>query len=354
LQYSAKFIPDLASIARPIQDLTKKHVEFVWGKKQQHALDKLKSLMAKPDVLAYFRNDCQTRVVTDASPTGLGAVLTQGQNSIWRVIAYASRSLSDVERRYSQTKKEALAIVWAVERFNFYLFGMQFELESAHKPLECIYGCKSKPSARIVRWVLRLQGYNFTVVYRAGKTNIADMLSRLNLKVNRDYSEKYYYVAALVGRSTIPALRSDEIDVASKNDPELVELRQCIQTGNWANCSCKKYLPVRQELCNYGNLLLRGTGIIIPKELRKRVLELAHKGHQGIVKTKSMLRVKVWWPGMDKEGERLCRTCHGCQVNSEFNRPEPITTTLPPSGPWQDCAIDILGPLPTGENFCNR
>jgi len=76
---------------------------------------------------------------------------------------------------------------------------------------------------------------------------------------------------------------------------------------------------VRQELCTYGNLLLRGTRIIIPKELRKRVLELAHKGHQGIVKTKSMLRIKVWWPGMDKEAKRLCRTCHGCQVNSEFS-----------------------------------
>ena len=93
---------------------------------------------------------------------------------------------------------------------------------------------------------------------------------------------------------------------------------------------------MRQELCNYGNLLLRGTRIIIPKELCKRVLELAHEGHQGIVKTKSMLRIKVWWPGMDKQVVRLCRTCHGCRVNSEFRRPEPITRTLPPSGPWQD------------------
>jgi len=121
-----------------------------------------------------------------------------------------------------------------------YLCGMKLELESDHKPLECIYGRKSKPSARIERWVLRLQGYNFKVVYRPGKTNIADVLSRLNLKVNRDYGEKYDYVAALVGSSTIPALRSDEIDVASKNDPELVELRQCIQTGDWSNCSCKE------------------------------------------------------------------------------------------------------------------
>ena len=91
VQYSSKFIPDLASIARPIQNLTRKYVDFVWGKKQQCASDILKSLRTTPDVLAYFRNDCQTQVVTDASPTGLGAVLTQCQNGILHVIAYASR-----------------------------------------------------------------------------------------------------------------------------------------------------------------------------------------------------------------------------------------------------------------------
>ena len=67
-----------------------------------------------------------------------------------------------------------------------------------------------------------------------------------------------------------------------------------------------------------------------------------------------MLRIKVWWPGMDKEAERLCRTCHGCQVNSEFSRPEPITRTLPPSGRWEDCAVDFRTSTHRGKYFCNR
>ena len=83
----------------------------------------------------------------------------------WRVIAYASRNLTDVERRYSQTGKEALALVWECERFNLYVFGHEFELETYHKPLECIYRKTSKPSARIERWVLCLQGYDYNVVY---------------------------------------------------------------------------------------------------------------------------------------------------------------------------------------------
>ncbi|XP_022788128.1 uncharacterized protein K02A2.6-like [Stylophora pistillata] len=98
-------------------------------------------------------------------------------------------------------------------------------------------------------------------------------------------------------------------------------------------------------------LLLRRSRLVIPRELRLRVLELAHEGHQGIVKTKCRLRSKVWWPKMDSDAEKLCRSCHGCQVVSEYAPPEPIARAFPPSGPWEDCAADILGPLPSGESL---
>lgn len=85
-----------------------------------------------------------------------------------QVVSYASRSLTDVERRYSQTEKEALALVWACERFHMYLSGITFDLITDHKPLEVIYSRKSNPSARIERRVLRLQSYDFTVKYKPG------------------------------------------------------------------------------------------------------------------------------------------------------------------------------------------
>ena len=112
-QYSAKFIPDFAQVAEPLRRLLRKGEPFVWGPEQGDAFDKLKELMTSTKALAYFRNDFKTRIVADAGPEGIGAVLLQLQGEEWRAVSYASRNLSDVERWYAQTEKEALALVWA-------------------------------------------------------------------------------------------------------------------------------------------------------------------------------------------------------------------------------------------------
>lgn len=277
--------------------------------------------------------------------------MTQLHDNEWRVISYASRSLTDVERRYSQTEKEALALVWACERFNMYIFGHEFELETDHKPLECIYSRISKPSARIERWVLRLQAYDFKVVYRPGRCNIADALSRLNASVQRDKGSDYDFVRSVVENSAPVAITAKEIEKASVNDSELEHIKQCIKIGDWEHCMIPGYKHVKDELCVYGEIVLRGTRIVIPISLRKQVLQLAHEGHQGIVKTKMRLRTKVWWPKMDSDAEKLTKTCKGCQVVGQFTPPEPMARVLPPSGPWQDISADLLGPLPSKENI---
>ena len=165
VNYCGRFIPDLATISEPLRYLTKSGTPFVFGGEQRKAFQELKERLASAETLGYFDKD---------APTQAGAVLTQRQKDGPRVISYASRSLTDTERRYSQTEKEALALVWACEKFHPYVYGMPFELVTVHKPLEVIYGPKSKPCARIERWVLRMQPYKFKVKYEPGANNIAD------------------------------------------------------------------------------------------------------------------------------------------------------------------------------------
>ena len=351
VQYSAKFIPNYALVAEPLRKLTRKNVRFQWADEQKRSFAKLKELIAQRETLAYFHNDRKTRIVADAGPTGLGAVLLQCQDDQWRPIAYASRCLSDVEGRYSQTEKEALALVWACERFNLYVYGREFELETDHKPLEVIYGRTSKPSARIERWVLRLQGYDYKVVYRPGNTNIADCLSRLNNRSNKDESGEQVDVVRFVAKESEPvAMDIKDIEIESSKDEELECVRQYIQNGNWNDCKLVAYSAIKHELCCIGQIIMRGNRIVIPKTLRGNVLKLAHEGHQGITKTKFRLRSKVWWPKMDSDAEKVCKSCHGCQVVGPYSPPEPMQRSEPPTGPWQDLAIDLLGPLPSGEN----
>lgn len=96
------------------------------------------------------------------------------------IISYASKSLTSTEMRYCQTEKEALAIIWSVEKFRLYLIGREFELETDHRPLTAILKSSSHPPGRIERWVLRMQPYKFRVIYKPGKQNVADSLSRLS------------------------------------------------------------------------------------------------------------------------------------------------------------------------------
>lgn len=191
VHYSARFMPNIASIARPIQNLTRKGVLFEWGAKQQSAVKELKSLITQAETLAYCQVGCKMRIIANASPVCLGAVLTQQQGGVWRVISYASTSLTDLERHYSQTEKGALALVWTCERFSKYVSGQSFELEMDHRPLQRIYSHMSKPCAQIERWMLCLQGYDFKVVYHPGKINVADALSRLNSVKQPDSGEEY-------------------------------------------------------------------------------------------------------------------------------------------------------------------
>jgi len=146
--YVEKFIPDLAEYTEPLRKLLRNDLKFYWGETDKSAFQNLKNRLAKVPNLAYFNP--KNRPIADASPVALGAVLLQfSANNDPLIISFASKALSDVEKRYSQTEKKCLALVWAVEKFYYYLAGLKFELVTDHKPLEAIFKPTSKPPARI-------------------------------------------------------------------------------------------------------------------------------------------------------------------------------------------------------------
>ena len=104
-----------------------------------------------------------------------------------------------------------------------------------------------------------------------------------------------------------------------------------------------------RELSLKDGVILRGDRVVIPHTLRSRAIQAGHDGHQGIVKTKNLLRSKVWFPGIDKQVERTVALCRGCQATVEHNIIEPLEMTELPQGPWENVAIDFKGPISSGE-----
>ena len=150
-----KSIPDYSTVTAPLHQLTKKDEPFRWGSQQQAALDKLKQLLTSAPVLAFYNLNAATRIYVDASPQGLGAILTQQQqNGDYQPIAYGSRALTPTESRYSQTEREALAVVWLFQHFHYYVYDNKITIITDHKPLEKLISSTSNPTPRIQRWLL--------------------------------------------------------------------------------------------------------------------------------------------------------------------------------------------------------
>ena len=172
-----KFSPHPAEYSQPLRELLHSKRVWVWGPEQEQAFQSKK----KPTVLAMYDPAAETKVSADASSFGLGAVMLQKAGNEWRPVAYASRSMTDTERRYAQIEKEALAVTWACEKFRNYLLGQQFHIESDHKPLIPLLNSKHLDTLppRVLRFRLRMATFDYTVQHVPGKLlYTADTLSR--------------------------------------------------------------------------------------------------------------------------------------------------------------------------------
>ena len=323
----------------------------MWDDVHDTAFNDIKNALSDNVTTVYYDSRKQTEIIVDASPVDVGAILTQEG----KPVAYASRSLTDVEQRYSQTERDAVAVVWGCEHLNIYTEGADSTIiVTDHRPLLGIW-LKPNPPLRIARWAPKLQNYNITLQYRCGRENPADYLSRhpvpitTSITAHRVAEDYANYIAT---NSTPKAMTLDEVKQFTQSDATLRKVIEVVRTGRWHDTDgvdISSVRAIRNELTVSDNdILLRDTRLVIPTALRSQVIQLAHEGHQGITKTKALLRSKVWFPGMDRDTETVVQRCVPCQANSNRRMMEPLKMTTLPRGPWVSVSIDFCGPLPTG------
>lgn len=358
LNYYGRFLPNLATVLEPLHWLLRKGNRWCWGRLQQEAFGKTKRLLGSAEVLMHYDPKLPVRVECDASPYGVGAVLShQLPNGVERPVAYASRTMNDAERNYAQFDREALAVVFAVRHFHNYLVGREFTLVTDHEPLLGVFG-EAKPvplmaSNRLIRWVLRLQGYTYHLQHRPGRRNQnADALSRLPCPpkgggvvpgYTRTPAETTLLIKALQGS----VVTANDISRETQRDTQLARVRRHVQSG-WppnVEAELKPYWSVRRELSTHDGCILRGARIVVPAKLRQECLTELHTGHPGIVRMKGLARSYMWWPGIDRAIEEAVNTCHACQQTKPKPPSSPVHPWEWPAQPWERLHIDYAGPL---------
>ena len=339
--YLAPFIPQLSQKTATIRDLLKNDSEFQWNASHQQAFNAVKEAIAKATTLAYYDPMKETTIQVDASSRGLGAVLMQEG----RPIAFASKSLTETERRYANIEREMLAVVFGCKRFHTYVYASHFTIESDHKPLEMI-SKKNITCAppRLQRMLLETQGYDFDIKYRPGKeVMLADGLSRLpnvqkNKAINLDL--KIQFVQITEDKMT-------QLKRESARDETIAALKEIITEG-WPKKRNDLPIPLRQfwsfrdEFSVLDTLVLKGERIFIPTTQRESILARLHSSHQGVEKTRLRARTCVYWPMIDADIENAIKECEICQANQRSQQKETLIQHETPTRPWEVLGTDLF------------
>ena len=364
VNYYCQFVPNLATILAPLYRLLRNNVKWVWGETENKAFSWAKSVLSSDTVLTHFDPNQKTIITCDASPVGVGAILSQvDESGVEKPVAYASRSLSAAERKYAQIDREALAIIFSVKKWHKYIFGRHVTIVTDHKPLLGLFGEeKALPehaSARVQRWAVILSAYSYELKHISGSQNDADVLSRLPLSsvketipdIDIETPMEIHELFNLVDKTP---LNVSDIQNETQNDPLLSVVLKKILSG-WSDEymkdeSLKPFYVRRHELSCESGCILWGVRIIIPSSLRHSILDILHDTHIGMARMKAQARSWVWWPKLDADIEKMVRSCYTCQLHSTKPQKAPLFPWDWPDEPWHRVHLDFAGPF-LGKQF---
>lgn len=343
--YYARFIPDLSTQTTPLRNLLRKNEKFNWTSDCERAFQKLKKELCSDRILVPYDPNLPIVLTCDASPTGIASIMSHDVNGTEKPIAYASRSLTQAEKNYSQLDREALAIVYSVAHFYNYLYGRKFLLVTDNEALSRIFHPK-KPlpqmtSARLLRYATFLTGLNYTVKFKKGIENEnVDCLSRspvdepqhtMEMEINKEvhliHMDTIFEISSTTVNATVIASHTEA-------DEELRQIKNELQEGN---------VDLPYTLDN--GVLFRYERVLIPKSLQANILQELHATHIGTTKMKQLARRYVYWKGIDRDIEQLAKSCNEC-AKIKANPPKaPLHIWEKPNNNWERIHIDYAGPL---------
>lgn len=349
INYLNRFSTNIAELTAPLRELNKKDICFRWEERHQEALDKIKTELCGAQMLSFYDPDPNTKTILqcDASQKGLGAWIRQvAKNGQENIVAMCSRTLTDTETRYSNIERECLAVKFGLNKFEYYLMGRHTVVETDHSPLEQIFKKNiADVPTRLQNMILWCSRFEVTVRYKPGiKIPVADALSRVcvpNVKPEPRQKE-VSFISGIQSPIDIQRIKEETI-----SDATLSQLKDTVFKG-WP--PLRQQCP--QELWDYWNfrcdlviddgLVLKGDRLIIPRTLRKEVLEAIHNGHQGESKCILLARESVFWPNISKDIREVVKSCDTCLRYQQAPEKLPLLQPDLPTRPWEKLGTDLF------------
>ena len=374
--YYSHFVPHFASIASPLHALTSNTSSFKWDDECSKAVRNIKTLLSQAPVLSIFDPGLPIRITSDASLSGIAAVLEQQHVDGWHPVHYLSRTLSKSERNYPVLDKEWLAIIYAMTKWRHYLY-KHFLIRTDHKPLvSLLTNSNSDLRDRRARWLSQCLQFSYAVEHIQGKDNsIADFLSRFaaseppppatlacvasqgaSSPVSSSPGDSSPFPLSLTSTASHAraSLKSDIIQYRS-DDPFYMKVYQRLSSPDPA-----EKFSLKDDL-----VFFEGSRLLIPKHptLRTRLIaehhDTSYAGHLGRDRTTEFLSRGFYWPSMNQDVKDYVKTCDICMRNKVVKHPAqpPLSSITAPSR-WHTVCLDVLGPFitnspsPPNSNTC--
>ena len=349
--FYAKFIPNHSTLLSPLNELLRKDVKWRWSKKEDSTFRAAKVALMRSKTLIHYDETLPLYLACDASAYGAGAVLSHRINGLDRPIAFASCTLTDTQKNYSQTCKEAFSIMFGLQRFRQFLCGRSFTIITDHKSLLEIFSPSRQvpiqAAARLQRWSLILASYNYKLEFRSTTAHAnADGVSRLPLSrvwdPPMDNVECYFFEDDVITNVT-----HDMIRKRTSVDPVLSKVYRYCSTG-WPKIVDSELFPYKSrsdELTLEQGCVLWGTRVIIPSDLQEMVLKELHETHPGSTRMKMLARSFVWWPKLDATIEDMVNSCVVCQSLRSDPPKAQVHPWTYPAHPWSRLHVDFAGPV---------
>jgi len=349
VSYYRRFVKNFATTVNPLVQVANKKKEnrnkkLMWNDSLQEAFEKIKELLCKNTILNFPNKTGIFVLDTDASLTGIGAVLSQvDDNGTERVIAFASNKLSTTEARYCTTRRELLAVVRYIHFFHHYLIGKRFILRTDHQSLKWLFSWKMPSTSQYFSWLSQLQLYDFEIQYRPGSQHVnADALSRLPWC--KQCKSSHVIDTVTVSRENDI---QDLISLISNNQPPSAKHSSFV-TNLWHK---RKYLSVENNQIYIETK--NGKRIVKTKaeltEMCKKIHQcLCHMGSESIFQ---ILSRKYYCPGLKSICKNVTTFCIIClQRKSVSYKGKPLDS-LSASSVFDKVYMDVAGPLPEQNGF---